>query len=214
MINLPPPRLVAGARDNLKTTMSLSIADVVHIFETKGHAQYDGEPVSQLEHALQSAHLAEQQGVGSALISAALLHDLGHLLHDMKGSPTSEGVDDLHQYLCLPFLRNLFGEATLAPIRMHVDAKRYLCLNEPGYLASLSADSTRSLQLQGGVFTKEQANEFAAQPFALDAIELRRWDDSAKDAEMRTPDLAHFVRHLENASAVYQLHRAASITAR
>ena len=49
--------------------MSLSIADIVHLFETKGHAQYDGEPVTQLEHALQSAHCAEQAGSSSALIS-------------------------------------------------------------------------------------------------------------------------------------------------
>ena len=186
----------------------MTIPDIVKILESKGHAQYDGEPVTQLQHALQSAHLAEQQGSDSALITAALLHDLGHLLHDMKGSPTTEGVDDLHQYLCIPFLRPLFSEATLAPIRMHVDAKRYLCRKEKGYLESLSADSARSLQLQGGVFTEEQANAFAAQPFALDAVELRRWDDLAKDGDGVTPDLAHFTRHMEKAALMHQLHRA------
>ena len=114
--------------------MSLSIPDIVGLFETKGGAQYDGEPVTQLEHALQSAHLAEQEGAGSALIAAALLHDLGHLLHDFGGTPTRQGLDDLHQYRCLPFLRALFGAATLEPIRLHVDAKRFLCAREPGYL--------------------------------------------------------------------------------
>ena len=135
----------------------MTIPDIVKILETKGHAQYDGEPVTQLQHALQSAHLAEQQGSDSALISAALLHDLGHLLHDMKGSPTTEGVDDLHQYLCIPFLRPLFSEATLAPIRMHVDAKRYLCATRAEYFAQLSDDSKRSLALQGGIFDEAQA---------------------------------------------------------
>ena len=181
--------------------MSLSIPDIVHLLKTKGHAQYDGEPVTQLEHALQSAHCAEQQGSSSALIAAALLHDLGHLLHDMPGSPTQSGVDDLHQYRCLPFLRGLFGDATLEPIRLHVDAKRYLCAREPGYLESLSPDSARSLVLQGGVFDAAQAEAFGAQPYAQDAVALRRWDDIAKSADALVPDLAHFVRHLEIAAA-------------
>lgn len=179
--------------------MSLSLADIEHLFETRGHAQYDGEPVTQLEHALQSAHLAEQAGAGSALIAAALLHDLGHLLHGLPGSPTLAGVDDVHQYRCLPFLRGLFGEATLAPIRLHVDAKRYLCTREPGYLQGLSPDSARSLQLQGGPFDEAQARAFEALPYAREALRLRRWDDAAKQEGAATPGLAHFLRHCASA---------------
>lgn len=175
--------------------MSLSAADIEHLFATKGQAQYDGEPVTQLEHALQSAQLAEQAGADGALIAAALLHDLGHLLHDLPGSPTLGGVDDLHQYRCLPFLRGLLGEATLAPIRLHVDAKRYLCAREPGYLGSLSPDSARSLQLQGGPFDEAQACAFEALPYAQDALRLRRWDDAAKQQGAPTPALAHFLRY-------------------
>lgn len=177
--------------------MSLTIADIGQLFQTKGHAQYDGEPVTQLEHALQSAHLAEQAGADSALIAAALLHDLGHLLHDLPGSPTQQGVDDLHQYRCLPFLRALCGPATLEPIRLHVDAKRYLCVREPGYLESLSPDSRRSLALQGGVFDTAQAAAFEALPYAQDAVRLRRWDDAAKQAGAPVPGLDHFLRHLQ-----------------
>lgn len=179
--------------------MSLSLPDIVGLFETKGHAQYDGEPVTQLEHALQSAHLAEQEGADSALIAASLLHDLGHLLHDFGGTPTQQGLDDLHQYRCLPFLRALFGPATLEPIRLHVDAKRFLCAREPGYLEALSPDSQRSLQLQGGVFDSAQASAFEALPYAKDAVRLRHWDDTAKCADAKTPGLAHYVRHLEAA---------------
>ena len=179
--------------------MSLSLADIAHLFETRGHAQYDGEPVTQLEHALQSAHLAERAGAGSALIAAALLHDLGHLLHDLPGSPTLAGVDDVHQYRCLPFLRGLFGETTLAPIRLHVDATRYLCTREPGYLQGLSPDSARSLQLQGGPFDEAQARAFEALPYARDALRLRRWDDAAKQEGAATPGLAHFLRHCASA---------------
>jgi phosphonate degradation associated HDIG domain protein len=189
--------------------VSLSLPDIVGLFETKGHAQYDGEPVTQLEHALQSAHLAEQAGAASALIAAALLHDLGHLLHDFGGTPTQQGLDDLHQYRCLPFLRGLFGEATLAPIRLHVDAKRFLCARESGYLEALSPDSKRSLQLQGGVFDETAARAFETLPHAMDAVRLRRWDDVAKLADARTPDLAHFVRHLENCVADHRRALAA-----
>lgn len=184
--------------------MSLTISDIVGLFESKGDAQYDGEPVTQLEHALQSAHLAEQAGAGSALIAASLLHDLGHLLHDFGGTPTQQGLDDLHQYRCLPFLRALFGPATLEPIRLHVDAKRFLCAREPGYLEALSPDSKRSLALQGGVFSEAQAAAFEALPFAGDAVELRRWDDRAKSADADMPALAHFVRHLEICAAEHR----------
>ncbi|WP_198082755.1 phosphonate degradation HD-domain oxygenase [Variovorax sp. E3] len=174
----------------------LDIAGIVALFEAKGHAQYDGEPVTQLEHALQSAHLAEQAGASSALVTACLLHDLGHLLHDMDGTPTQQGTDDLHQYRSRAFLKHLFGPATLDPIRLHVDAKRYLCARETGYLEALSADSQRSLVLQGGVFDDAQARYFEALPHALDAVRLRRWDDSAKCAGAKTPDLMHYARHM------------------
>lgn len=177
-------------------TAPLDIAGIVALFEAKGHAQYDGEPVTQLEHALQCAHLAEQAGASSALVTASLLHDLGHLLHDLEGTPTQHGTDDLHQYRSRAFLKHLFGPATLDPIRLHVDAKRYLCAREPGYLEALSADSQRSLVLQGGVFDAAQALQFEALPHALDAVRLRRWDDSAKSADAKTPDLAHYARHM------------------
>ena len=173
--------------------MSLSLDDIVGLFETKGHAQYDGEPVTQLAHALQSAHLAEQEGAGSALIAASLLHDLGHLLHGMEGTPTQQGLDDLHQYRSRAFLKHLFGPATLDPIRLHVDAKRYLCAREPGYLEALSADSQRSLVLQGGVFSPDDAAAFIARPHAKDAVRLRLWDDQAKVDGLQTPALDHYL---------------------
>lgn len=181
--------------------MHALITNIEHLLLTRGHARYDGEPVTQLEHALQSAHLAEQAGADSALIASALLHDLGHLLHGLGATPTQQGLDDLHQYRCLPFLRPLLGDATLEPIRLHVDAKRYLCAREPGYLETLSADSLRSLALQGGVFSESQARAFEAQPFAQDAVRLRRWDDGAKVAGAAVPDLAHFLHHLDICAA-------------
>jgi phosphonate degradation associated HDIG domain protein len=173
--------------------MALTFSDITTLFHTKGGEQYSGEPVSQLQHALQSAQQAEEEGADAELVTAALLHDLGHLLHELGETPSLRGVDDVHQYRALPFLRGLFPERVLDAIKLHVDAKRYLCATRPGYWEALSADSKRSLVLQGGVFDAPQVSAFEALPFAQDAVRLRLWDDLAKKAEHATPPLAHYM---------------------
>ena len=85
--------------------MALTLMDIEALFRQRGGEQYTGEPVSHLEHALQAATLGELEGASDELVTAALLHDLGHLLHDMQGTPSVDGVDDVHQYRVLPFLR-------------------------------------------------------------------------------------------------------------
>lgn len=173
--------------------MALTLDDIALLFARKGSAQYSGEPVTQREHALQCAWLAEQSGADDELITAALLHDLGHLLNDQGESPTLRGVDDVHQFYALPFLRGLFSDRVLDAIRWHVDAKRYLCAVRPHYFEGLSEDSRRSLQLQGGVFTAEEAQEFLQRPHAHDAVRVRLWDDLAKQADFTTPSMAHYL---------------------
>ena len=179
--------------------MALSISDICVLFARKGSRSYAGEPVNQIEHALQTAMRAEDDGASPALVTAALLHDLGHLLNDQGESPTLRGVDDLHQFAALPFLRPLFAEDVTAPIRLHVDAKRYLCATRDGYFEALSADSKRSLVLQGGMFTPEESRMFIAQPYGHDSVRLRLWDDMAKVEGAVTPPLAHFVAAIEMA---------------
>ncbi|HTH58993.1 MAG TPA: HD domain-containing protein [Paraburkholderia sp.] len=173
--------------------MALNLDDIRELFETWGSLSYSGESVSQLEHALQSATLAQEAGVGDELIAAAFLHDLGHLLNRQGETPSARGVDDLHQYYALPFLRPVLPDAVLEPIRLHVDAKRYLCAVDSTYFGRLSADSVRSLELQGGIFSDEQVDEFAARPYANDAVMLRRWDDQAKQHGKATPDVDTFL---------------------
>ena len=171
----------------------LTLEDIELLFSRHGSAQYSGEPVTQLEHALQTAHLAEQSEASDELVTACLLHDLGHLLNEQGETPTLRGIDDTHQYYALPFLRGLFPSAVLDPIKLHVDAKRYLCRANDGYWARLSDDSKRSLELQGGIFDAAEASGFLAQPGARDAVMLRQWDDLAKQADLQTPSLAHFM---------------------
>jgi phosphonate degradation associated HDIG domain protein len=174
--------------------VGLSIQDVERLFAERGGEQYAGEPVTQLEHALQCALFAQDDGADDALVTAALLHDLGHLLHDLGPTPTLHGIDDVHQYRALPFLRGLFGDAVINPVKLHVDAKRYLCATRTGYFAALSEDSKRSLGLQGGIFNEGQAEAFIAQSGAREAVCLRVWDDRAKTAGLATPPLAHFLK--------------------
>ncbi|RYG34379.1 MAG: HD domain-containing protein [Burkholderiales bacterium] len=173
--------------------MALSLDDIERLFAQHGNTQYSGEPVTQTEHALQTALLAEQAGADDSLITAALLHDLGHLINDHGDTPTLQGVDDLHQFCALPFLRGLFDDRVLDAIRWHVDAKRYLCATRTEYYDALSADSKRSLVLQGGVFSATQAAEFIARPNAGDAVTLRLWDDQAKSEGLETPPLSYYL---------------------
>ena len=179
--------------------MALTLDDIEPLFLAKGSRMYAGEPVTQLQHALQSAQLAEQSGATTALVVAALLHDLGHMANDQGETPTLRGIDDRHEYVALPFLRGLFDDAVLQPIRLHVDAKRYLCakgdgtINGAEYWANLSADSKRSLELQGGIFTDAEAQRFISQPYADGAVKVRLWDDAAKVENAATASLDHFL---------------------
>jgi phosphonate degradation associated HDIG domain protein len=174
--------------------MALTLDDIEKLFEQKGHEQYTGEPVTMLQHALQSGYLGEQEGASDSLVTAAFLHDLGHLLHELGETPSMHGIDDVHQYRVVPFLRGLFSDEVIDAIQRHVDAKRYLCATQPEYYESLSEDSKRSLKLQGGIFSKAQADQFIAEPGAPDAVRLRLWDDLAKQPTLETPGLAHYMQ--------------------
>jgi phosphonate degradation associated HDIG domain protein len=173
--------------------MSLKIADIEKLYRDHGHIAYSGEAVTQLEHALQAAQLAERDRAGDDLVAAALLHDLGHLLNLQGETPTERGIDDQHQYFAIPFIRALFRPAVVEAIRLHVDAKRALCALEPEYYEALSEDSKRSLTLQGGIFTRAETEAFLAKPFAENAMRVRRWDDAAKVAGEVTPPIGHYL---------------------
>lgn len=174
--------------------MALTLTDIEKLFDQRGHEQYTGEPVTQLQHALQSGFLGEQAGASDELVTAAFLHDLGHMLHDLGETPSIHGVDDVHQYRVLPFLRGLFPDSVINAIQRHVDAKRYLCATRPEYHDNLSEDSKRSLKLQGGIFSEEEAAAFIGEASAKDAVQLRLWDDRAKQPDLQTPGLSHYMQ--------------------
>jgi phosphonate degradation associated HDIG domain protein len=186
--------------------MGATIEAIADLLQRQGARQYGNEAVSQLDHALQCAHLAEAAGETAETVVAALLHDLGHLLRaDAEPAELAKrSRDDLHQFIALPFLRPLFSDAVLEPIRLHVDAKRHLCRTDASYLAQLSPASIRSLELQGGVFSAQQAIEFMNHPHAATALRLRRYDDRAKTPGAPTPPLTHYVEQMHQVARTVQ----------
>lgn len=175
------------------------VDDILRLFREKGDSQYGGECVTQLEHALQTATQAERENASPELIAAALLHDLGHLLHDLPDDAPDEGIDDVHERAASKFLQNQFPPSVTEPVGLHVEAKRYLCAVEPDYQQGLSQPSLVSLKLQGGPMNCDEQKAFQRNPHCQDAVRLRRWDDAAKLAEYPTPGLEHFAGYLQQA---------------
>ncbi|GAB5469736.1 MAG: HD domain-containing protein [Rhodospirillales bacterium] len=155
--------------------MTAFIDHLEELFATKGEATY-GERVTQRDHALQTAACARAEDAEDSLVIAALLHDVGHLVT----APDDAFGQWNHGESGADFLAAHFDPAVCEPVRLHVQAKRYLCQAEPGYHAKLSPASTHTLAKQGGPFTAEEARAFLARPHAQDAIRLRRWDESGK----------------------------------
>lgn len=159
--------------------MTLDLTQLKQLLQSRGAERYTGEPVSHLEHACQTAAFAQRSGAPTSLVAAALLHDIGHLLSGLSGTPSAQGQDDRHEVIAADALALLFAADVTEPIRLHVAAKRRLCM-EARYLKALSEDSLRSLALQGGAFSPAEAMRFDATPHARAALQLRRWDDAAK----------------------------------
>ena len=173
------------------------LSPIKEILERTGDARYGGEKISQLQHALQCAALAEDAGCDAALITAALLHDIGHLVDQHAEGAAAAGVDRRHEDIGSGYLAKFFGPEVTLPVKLHVPAKRYLCAVDAAYLSGLSAASVTSLKVQGGPLSEEEAAHFIAQPHAVDAVRLRRWDDLGKTPNKSTPGLDHFLGYAE-----------------
>jgi gamma-butyrobetaine dioxygenase len=173
---------------------------ILRLYDERGARTYSGEAVSQAEHALQCALLAEAEHAKGSLICAALLHDVGHLFA-VRELPVAADRDTHHETIGARWLARHFGSAVYQPVRLHVLAKRYLCGADYAYTAALSAASTQSLVVQGGALTAPEQRTFLAQPFAADAVRLRRWDEAAKVTGMRLPAIGSFRSLLERCLA-------------
>ena len=163
---------------------------LIELFRTRGQGHYD-ELVTQYQHAVQSAHLAKATG-DARLVAAALLHDIGHLFEDAA----DDQHDLFHEDIGADFLSAFYPESVTEPIRLHVPAKRYLCTVNPAYYEDLSPASRTSFGLQGGMMSEKELAAFRANPYHASAIELRRWDDLAKDTEGAFPEIDTYAQDL------------------
>jgi phosphonate degradation associated HDIG domain protein len=168
-----------------------SLEDIEQVYADRGGLHY-GEGVTQLEHALQSAVLSQAHKGPPSLIVAALLHDIGHL-YENEAEVTESRHDHRHEVSGARMLQALFPESVYRPVALHVAAKRYLCFTEPQYWQGLSAASQKSLALQGGPFDPAQAQAFERAPFWQDAVQLRRFDDMGKAAEISGRAFVDFI---------------------
>ena len=170
----------------------ISTDEILAMFRERGAAAYFGEPVTQTQHALQTAWHAARNGAPPALVVSALVHDIGHLLHERGEDIADHGVDARHERIGATWLSRVYPAEVTAPIRLHVEAKRYLCRVEPEYASRLSPASQQSLILQGGALSAQQAQEFEKQNHWQAAVSLRRWDDIAKDPDLEVDNFDHY----------------------
>jgi phosphonate degradation associated HDIG domain protein len=170
---------------------------LLEVYAGRATRRYGLSAINQLQHALQAAHHAEAEGGTPATLLASLLHDVGHMIHELGEDPASRGVDDVHEELGARWLARHFTPDVVEPVRLHVAAKRYLCATESDYFGKLSPDSVRSLELQGGPMSADEVEAFRRLPFHAEAVQLRRYDEAAKDPHAQTADFDHFLRHVE-----------------
>ena len=168
------------AEEMRNATSERKVDALFNYMEKRGQSFYD-EVVTQLEHALQCAALAQQSNAGPTLITSALLHDLGHIVLDEHNADKAFlDIDLNHEEVGAEYLAPFFPESVTTPIRLHVPAKRYLCATDASYHDGLSDASKKSLIVQGGVMSDAEREAFEQIPHFQGALTLRRWDDLAK----------------------------------
>jgi phosphonate degradation associated HDIG domain protein len=189
---------------------------IFDLYEAHGGAEYAGERITQLEHMVQAAQLAEEEGHEEEVILASFLHDIGHIC--VWGRLESEGPENGdsdnviarmggfgirdHEEIGAEFLTQRgFSRRLVRMVESHVEAKRWLVLREPGYYEQLSEASKRTLEFQGGPMDKEEAAAFEQYPLFGLIIRMRKWDEQAKIEGKALPDMGRYrammIRHLE-----------------
>jgi len=185
------------------------VAFIADIFLRRGADSYLGEAVTMSEHMLQGALLAEKVGAGDEIISAILLHDIGHYTNEFPEDALDQGIDNHHDTAGAAVLAPYFPKIVTDCVLHHVSAKRYLCATDARYFGGLSAASVHTLELQGGPFNESEIAEFQKQPHLKAILQVRIWDDLAKVRGVQTPPFAHYESILQN---VVDDHRRISNT--
>jgi phosphonate degradation associated HDIG domain protein len=178
------------------------VDEILVLFRQRGAAAYYGESVSMTEHMLQAAYFAQAEAAPTALVVAALLHDVGHLIETVPDDIAAWTSDARHEEVGSRWLAQRFPASVSEPVRLHVPAKRYLCATESTYFAKLSPASVVTLQLQGGPMTGDETARFESESFYREAVRVRRWDDAGKVAGLATPKLENYRALMNSMSAL------------
>lgn len=187
----PPEPVSSGQTRRRSSSPEAFVGAIFALFDRLGSHHY-GEAVTQLDHALQTAHHARAAGEPDALVAAALLHDIGHLLQKQGEDAADRGIDTVHERIGAAWLAQGFGPELTEPVRLHVEAKRYLATRTPGYLEALSPASLQSLELQGGPMTDPDAAAFETVPAFDAAVRLRLYDEQGKVDGVRLAPLESY----------------------
>jgi phosphonate degradation associated HDIG domain protein len=174
-----------------------AFAALTELFDAEGGREYLGEDVSMAQHMLQTAQRAREARASRALVVAALVHDVGHFTGAVSGQALMAGTDNHHDEVAASWLGAWFGHEVTEPVRLHVLAKRYLCAVDPAYFEQLSDASKRTMEVQGGPMSTQEADQFSHQTYAGEAVELRRWDDQAKNPAVGPLSLEEFRDDIE-----------------
>ncbi|MEQ8665762.1 MAG: HD domain-containing protein [Rhodospirillales bacterium] len=170
---------------------------IAELFEVGGGREYLGEPVTQAEHMLQGAALAESSGQSDEIVAAALLHDVGHLVDPDDRFSMDDTEDRHHENLGAEALAPFFPPVVVECVRHHVAAKRYLCATNPRYFDRLSEASVHSLKLQGGPMSDDEVELFQRNPYVREIVQIRHLDDAGKQVGADTPGFAHYAPLLQ-----------------
>jgi predicted HD phosphohydrolase len=162
------------------------------IYSSRGADTYFGEAMTTLEHSLQAAHFAQACDAADALVIAALLHDIGHLIEPATDDIAGWKSDARHEVSGSRWLATRFGPEVSEPVRLHVPAKRYLCARDAGYVGRLSGASIQTLKMQGGPMSDAEIIVFENEAYFREAVLLRQWDDQGKVAGLATPTFSHY----------------------
>jgi gamma-butyrobetaine dioxygenase len=167
------------------------VGEIIRLFRERGERMY-GEDVTQTQHALQTAAAARHDHAPDHLVVAALLHDVGHVISELPEDAAEHDIDDVHEMRGADWLASYFPAKVVEPIRLHVAAKRYLCVAEPGYFDNLSQASRLSLAVQGGPMSVEEAKAFESHPHFADGVQLRRYDEQGKNPDAKADSVESF----------------------
>lgn len=174
-----------------ESILNQRIDTIFSLYEINGSDEYVGEPVSILEHSLQAAQMAENEGFDCEIILAAFFHDIGHFLPNKN---EMNGLGNIsHEVAGANFLyKNGFSNRVALLVKNHVEAKRYLTFKYPEYYDKLSIASKQTLEFQGGKMKPDEADSFEKMPLFSIFLKMRQWDDRAKEIDVSYPDLKKY----------------------